>query len=105
MRHNAQPPRGAESINVSELRDEWQRVLLLSRGSMHTEGRDAAALAAEAALPDVPPLYLGACRGSEASQQLLTRVLAATIADADWQELCTALDRQRADASVELMFL
>ena len=83
--------RGAESIEVFKLREEWQRLLLPSQGSVHTEGREAAALAAEAALPEVPPLYLGACRGSEASQQLLTRVLAATIADADWQELWVLL--------------
>ena len=83
--------RGAEIIDVSELRDEWRRVLLPSRGSVHTEGGEGAALAAEAALPAVPPLFLGACHGSEASQQLLTRVLAETIADADWQELWVLL--------------
>ena len=83
--------RGAESIEVFKLREEWRRLLLPSQGSVHTEGREAAALAAEAALPEVPPLYLGACRGSEASQQLLTRVLVATIADADWQELWVLL--------------
>ena len=83
--------RGAEIIDVSELRVLWRRVLLPSRGSVHAEGGEGAALAAEAVLPAVPPLYLGACHGSEASQQLLTRVLAVTIADADWQELWVLL--------------
>ena len=30
--------RGGASIMVSELRDEWQRLLLPSRGSVHVEG-------------------------------------------------------------------
>ena len=83
--------RGAESIEVFKLREEWRRLLLPSQGSVHTQGGEAAALAAEATLPEVPPLYLSACSSSEASQQLLTRVLAETIADADWQELWVLL--------------
>lgn len=40
---------------------------------------------------DVPPLYLGACYGSEVAQQLLMRELAAIIAKAEWEELWVLL--------------
>ena len=83
--------RGGGSVPVSELRDEWQRLLLPTRGSVHAEGAESAALAAGAEVPDVPPLYLGACCGSEAAQQLLTRELTTTIAKADWHELWVLL--------------
>ena len=83
--------RGAESIEVLDLRDGWRHLLLPKRGSVHTEGGEGTVLAAEAVMPDVLPLYLAACYGSEASQQLLTRELAATIAEADWQELWVLL--------------
>lgn len=83
--------RGGGSVSVSELRDEWQRLLLPTRGSVHAEGAESAALAAGAEVPDVPPLYLGACCGSEAAQQLLTRELTTTIAKADWHELWVLL--------------
>ena len=83
--------RGGGSVPVSELRDEWQRLLLPTRGSVHAEGAESAALAAGAEVPDVPPLYLGACCGSEAAQQLLTRELTTTIAKGDWHELWVLL--------------
>ena len=72
--------RGAAPISVRELREEWQRLLLPSRGSASAESRESAALAADAEVPDVPPLFFGACYGSEPAQELLRRELASAIA-------------------------
>ena len=74
-----------------ELREEWQRLLLPSRGSARAESRESAALAADAEVPDVPPLFFGACYGSEVAQELLRRELASTIANEDLHELWVLL--------------
>ena len=55
-----------------------------------TKAGNSAALVATAQVPDVPLLYMGACYGSKVAQrpqQLLTRELAAIIAEADWAKL------------------
>lgn len=84
--------RSGPTVLVQELRDEWQRLLLPSRGCAHSEGRESAALFAGGAdVPEVPPLYLGACCNSEAAQRLLQRELASIIAKGDWQELWVLL--------------
>lgn len=83
--------RGAAPIPVDELRGEWQRLLLPSRGSAHAEGSESLALAVEAQVPDVPPLFLSTCCGSEAAQQLLVRELMAIIAKEEWLELWVLL--------------
>tara|TARA_B110001452_G_scaffold55218_1_gene42610 strand:+ start:1811 stop:3166 length:1356 start_codon:yes stop_codon:yes gene_type:complete len=79
--------RGRASILVHELRDEWRQLLLPLRGSVHTEGTESMALAAGAEVPDVPPLYLGACVGNEAAQQLLEDELQKLISNENWSEL------------------
>ena len=84
--------RSGASILVSELRGEWEKLLLPVRGTVNAEGSgESAALAADAEVPEVPPLYLGACRGSVQAQQLLTRELATLITEEDWQELWVLL--------------
>lgn len=82
---------GDASILVSELREMWERLLLPTRGSAHVEGRESAALAADAEVPDVPPLFLGACYGSEAAAQLLKSELVTAIESEDWPELWVLL--------------
>ena len=83
--------RTGQQIVVAELRGEWQTLLLPITGSMHIEDGQGAALAAEAEMPDRPPLYIGACYGSEAVQQLLETELVTLIAKADWRELWVLL--------------
>ena len=83
--------RGCTPVVVYELRDEWQRLLLPTRGSVHAEGRESVILAADAEVPDIRPLYVGACFCNEAAEQLLTRTLGTLIAEEDWQELWVTL--------------
>ena len=83
--------RTGQQIVIAELRDEWQKLLLPSASSMHVEDGQGAALAAEAEMPDRPPLYIGACYGSEAVQQQLETELVAVVAKADWREMWVLL--------------
>ena len=84
--------RSGATVLVQELRDDWQRLLLPSRGCAQSEGRESAALSAGSAeVPEVPPLYLAACCESEAAQRLLQRELASVIAKGDWPELWVLL--------------
>ena len=87
--------RGGAPISVLELRKEWRRLLLPSRGSASAESRESAALAADAEVPDVPPLFFGACYGSELAQELLRRELATAIANEEWHELWVMLGQIR----------
>ena len=81
--------RGGDVIAPSELLGEWQELLLPRAGSVTGDevGREARALRAAARLPDLPPLYIGACAGSDTAQELLTAALRKAIEDEDWQEL------------------